>query len=210
MVCPRLWGGPVCGWCGGCGAGRAACFCSLLFRSAFEFSGLFVPFVQNLSQLRMHSCVSSPMVSLYFVAPGEVCPGASVAAKGPRPQPFSVRALQLVQARRSARGLGCAAHRKREPRLFLGPHPESDMGINCPLPCSFPNFRPSAGSQSCVRVMWGMKREMCGSEGVVWARTLLHGPGGTWETSRGGEAPATPHDWGGGGETSGTVENYQH
>ena len=45
------------------------------------FFGLFVSFVQNLTQLRQAcSYFSSHIVSLYFVAGGEMCSGASTAA----------------------------------------------------------------------------------------------------------------------------------
>lgn len=69
-------------------------------------------------------------------------------------------------------------YRKHELRLFLGtPPPCLTWGMKCLLLCSLPNFRPSAGSQPCVGMVCGMKTEICGSEGVVWVRTLLHGPG---------------------------------
>ena len=73
-------GGPVCGVVWWLGGGQPA-FAPCSSEAAFEFFGLFVSFVQNLSQLRMHSCVSSPMVSLYFVAPGEVCPEKALQQK---------------------------------------------------------------------------------------------------------------------------------
>ena len=110
--------------------------------------------------------------------------------------------------------LGSGVHRgyrKHELRLFLGtPPPCLTWGMKCLLLCSLPKFRPSAGSQPCVRMVWGMKMEICGSEGIVWVRTLLHGPGALGDIPTGGGAPATPHDWGGGRKRSGTVKNYQH
>ena len=45
-------------------------------------------FVQNLPQL-LHAWLFLVPYSFYFVAPGGVCPGASTAAKGPRPQSVS-------------------------------------------------------------------------------------------------------------------------
>ena len=47
--------------------------------------------VQNLPQLHMHA-VKSLIVSLCFVAPGDVCPGANMVAlhqRGPRSQPLA-------------------------------------------------------------------------------------------------------------------------
>ena len=41
--------------------------------------------------------IFSLMVSLYFVAPGDVCPGGSTAAKGPRSQPVSLQPLDALQ-----------------------------------------------------------------------------------------------------------------
>ena len=46
--------------------------------------------VHNLPQLFRHTIILVLIVSLYFVAGGEICPGASTAAKGPRPQSVPV------------------------------------------------------------------------------------------------------------------------
>ena len=46
--------------------------------------------VHNLPQLFRHTIILVLIVSLYFVAGGEICPGASIAAKGPRPQSVPV------------------------------------------------------------------------------------------------------------------------
>ena len=43
-------------------------------------------FVHNLPHLRMHSYFQSHIISLYFVAGGDICPGASISAKGARSQ----------------------------------------------------------------------------------------------------------------------------
>ena len=55
--------------------------CSGFFKAAVGFFGLFVSFVQNLTQLQ-HACsyFSSYTVSLHFVAGGEMCSGVSTAA----------------------------------------------------------------------------------------------------------------------------------
>ena len=46
--------------------------------------------VHNLPQLFRHPIILVLRVSLYFVAGGEICPGASIEAKGPGPQTVSV------------------------------------------------------------------------------------------------------------------------
>lgn len=52
---------------------------------------VFLYLVQNLFQLLMYTVIFySLIVSLYSVAPENICPGASTVAKGPRSQPFSV------------------------------------------------------------------------------------------------------------------------
>ena len=52
---------------------------------------VFLYLVQILFQLLMYTVIFySLIVSLYSVAPENICPGASTVAKGPRSQPFSV------------------------------------------------------------------------------------------------------------------------
>lgn len=58
------------------------CFCSSEVAVGFLVFLYFL--VQNLLQLLMHIIISTPTVSLCFVAGGEVCPGASIAAKDPQ------------------------------------------------------------------------------------------------------------------------------
>ena len=58
------------------------CFCSSEVAVGFLVFLYFL--VQNLLQLHMHIVILTPTVSLYFVAGGEVCPGASIAAKDPQ------------------------------------------------------------------------------------------------------------------------------
>ena len=75
IVCPPL---RYCCVQGACALPRCP---SGLFKAAVGFFGLFVSFVQNLTQL-LQACsyFSSHIVSLYFVAGGERCSGASTAA----------------------------------------------------------------------------------------------------------------------------------
>ena len=52
-------------------------FCSRIFRNG---SWDFCLLVQNLPQLHMHHYFYSRIISLYFLAQGQMCPGASIAA----------------------------------------------------------------------------------------------------------------------------------
>ena len=52
--------------------------------------GLFVSYCSQLFPLHLCSYFQSLLVSLYFVAQGNICLGASTLAKGPRSQPISL------------------------------------------------------------------------------------------------------------------------
>ena len=64
-------------------------FCSQHLRSGSWDFGRFVFNVHNLPQSHMQLFLV-PMVSLYSVARGDICPGVGSAAKGLRSQPVSV------------------------------------------------------------------------------------------------------------------------
>ena len=88
VVCPPPW------WCCVQRSCAVPCFCSQHIGTLEGQLGLaFLYLVHNLPQLRMHTDILVPIVSLYSVARGDVCPGASTAAKapGPRSQPVSVQ-----------------------------------------------------------------------------------------------------------------------
>lgn len=59
-------------------------FCSWLFRSGSWAFSLFVPCSKFFPTVRAGNYFDSLVVSLYFVAQGEACPGASTVADGPR------------------------------------------------------------------------------------------------------------------------------
>ena len=68
-----------------------ACFCSWLFRSG---SWVFLFFFGTILSIISPNCACKQLflalvISLYFVAGGDVCPGASTAAKHRRSQPVS-------------------------------------------------------------------------------------------------------------------------
>ena len=57
------------------------CFCSSFFKNGSWVFGLFVSFVQNLSQLRIHAVIFRPIQFLHIVLLEDVCPAASTAAR---------------------------------------------------------------------------------------------------------------------------------
>ena len=66
-------------------------FCSGHLRSSSWVFGLFVSCSKFVPAVFMYTVIFySLIVSLYSVAPENICPGASTVAKGPRSQPFSV------------------------------------------------------------------------------------------------------------------------
>ena len=79
------------------GACAIPCFCSQ--HPSFAPGSLdvtagvlvFLYLVHNLPQLHMHIVIYSTLVSLYFAAQGDVCPGDRAAAEGPRSKPVSER-----------------------------------------------------------------------------------------------------------------------
>ena len=68
------------------------CFCSWHFTSGRWFVALLYLIVHHLAQQHMYAVIFSPLylVSLYFVAGGDVCPGADTTAKSPGSQPISL------------------------------------------------------------------------------------------------------------------------
>ena len=84
MVCPPLW------WCYVQWACSAPCFGSQLSEVQLVFS-LFVSCPQFVSTVYTLSCLYSHVVSLYCVAQGDVCPGASMWQRipGSKSQPVS-------------------------------------------------------------------------------------------------------------------------
>ena len=84
VVCPPLrW------WCVQ-GACAVPCLCSRIFKSgSWVFWSLCIFCPEFAPTLHACSYFHSHTVSLYFVAGGEMCAGASTAAKGPRSQPVS-------------------------------------------------------------------------------------------------------------------------
>ena len=75
-----------------CGDHAALCFCSWRSRSGGWFVALLYLIVHHLAQQHMYAVIFSPLylVSLYFVAGGDVCPGADRTAKSPGSQPISL------------------------------------------------------------------------------------------------------------------------
>lgn len=65
------------------------CFTSQLFRSGSVVFGLFISCSDLAATVHTLSYSYSLIVSLYFVAVGDICPGVSSAVRvpGPKPQP---------------------------------------------------------------------------------------------------------------------------
>ena len=73
------------------------CFCYRLFKSGswVFLVSLYLLGPEFAPTAHARSYFLSHIVSLYFVAQGEVYPGASTAAKGPRSQPVSSRVVSV-------------------------------------------------------------------------------------------------------------------
>ena len=128
MVCPSLWW-----WCVQ-KAGTVPCFCSWLFPSGSWVFGLFcILFIIypncKCTQLLLVLCnflllLLFVCLFLHFVARGDICPGASLAAKGPGSQvPACLRRSRLCWWYRR-RESGQASHRTGCLKYMLAFHVE--------------------------------------------------------------------------------------
>ena len=99
------------------GVGTALSLLRALQRWQLNFWSFFHLLVYNLPRQSIYMVISSPLVSLYVVAGGDICPGACTAAKGPRS--WSVSMLYCSGKKREGSGFRYSIRSPCVPLVFI-------------------------------------------------------------------------------------------